>query len=131
MGCRCWPDWCLLRRERYGRPVSGHLVMAGHLRTLLPLPLGEDCVSGFCTLLRSCSRCAVSLHQALMGSALREGEGLADIPERMVLVATELATNAIKYGRPPTVVRLLRSDEKFRPGRRRSRQADRSCPGRS
>ena len=38
---------------------------------------------------------------------------LADIPERMVLVATELATNAIKHGRPPTVVRLLRTHDQF------------------
>ena len=38
---------------------------------------------------------------------------LADIPDRMVLVATELATNAIKHGRPPTTVRLLRTPDEF------------------
>lgn len=38
---------------------------------------------------------------------------LDDIPERMVLVATELATNGIRHGRPPTEVRLLRADSEF------------------
>lgn len=31
----------------------------------------------------------------------------------MVLVATELATNSIKYGIPPTIVRLLGTDDQF------------------
>jgi anti-sigma regulatory factor (Ser/Thr protein kinase) len=38
---------------------------------------------------------------------------LAEIPERMVLVATELATNALKHGLPPTIVRLLRTEGEF------------------
>ncbi|WP_305786752.1 ATP-binding protein [Symbioplanes lichenis] len=38
---------------------------------------------------------------------------LADIPDRMVLVATELATNAIKHGLPPTITRLLRTRDEF------------------
>ncbi|WP_203822410.1 ATP-binding protein [Paractinoplanes ferrugineus] len=38
---------------------------------------------------------------------------LDDIPDRMVLVATELATNAIRHGIPPTVVRLLRTRDEF------------------
>jgi anti-sigma regulatory factor (Ser/Thr protein kinase) len=38
---------------------------------------------------------------------------LADIPERMVLVVTELATNALKHGLPPTIVRLLRTQGEF------------------
>lgn len=33
--------------------------------------------------------------------------------ECMVLVATELATNAIRHGRPPTEIRLMRTDEHF------------------
>lgn len=41
------------------------------------------------------------------------GEPLADVPERMLLVATELATNAIRHGRPPTEVKLLRTDSQF------------------
>lgn len=38
---------------------------------------------------------------------------LDDIPDRMVLVATELATNAIRHGLPPTVVRLLHTADEF------------------
>ncbi|GAA2709906.1 ATP-binding protein [Micromonospora olivasterospora] len=54
-----------------------------------------------------------SLHEALTGHALRAGEQLDDIPERVVLVATELATNALQHGLPPTTVRLLCADDVF------------------
>ncbi|WP_152187504.1 ATP-binding protein [Georgenia satyanarayanai] len=32
--------------------------------------------------------------------------GLGDVPERMILVASELAANALEHGRPPTIVTL-------------------------
>ena len=48
-----------------------------------------------------------SLHQALTGKSLEQGTGLGRIPEKLVLVASELATNALKHGIPPTFVRLL------------------------
>lgn len=56
--------------------------------------------------------------RAALGSALHgpdaAGAGvLGDVPERMVLVATELATNAIRHGLAPTEVRLLRAGEVF------------------
>ncbi|WP_320068107.1 ATP-binding protein [Micromonospora sp. RTGN7] len=54
-----------------------------------------------------------ALHEALTGLALAEGEELDGIPERVVLVATELATNALMHGLPPTTVRLLRDDDVF------------------
>jgi anti-sigma regulatory factor (Ser/Thr protein kinase) len=54
-----------------------------------------------------------ALQQALTGQPLVAGEALQDIPERMVLVATELATNGIVHGRPPTEVRLLRAHDCF------------------
>ncbi|MEV4350468.1 ATP-binding protein [Actinoplanes sp. NPDC049596] len=54
-----------------------------------------------------------NLQQALTGNPLVAGQRLADIPERVVLVATELATNGIKHGRPPTIVRLLCTDDQF------------------
>ena len=54
-----------------------------------------------------------ALHQALTGIVTTAGPALDDRTERMALVATELATNAIKYGRPPTVVQLLLSDTEF------------------
>ncbi|MEV4281498.1 ATP-binding protein [Actinoplanes xinjiangensis] len=50
---------------------------------------------------------------ALNEHTAAQREALADIPDRMVLVATELATNAIRHGRPPTVVRLLRARDQF------------------
>ncbi|MDQ0364356.1 ATP-binding protein [Catenuloplanes indicus] len=38
---------------------------------------------------------------------------LDEVPERVILVATELATNALKHGLPPTTVRLLRAGGRF------------------
>ncbi|MEU4427685.1 ATP-binding protein [Actinoplanes sp. NPDC024001] len=55
----------------------------------------------------------LALQQALSDYTSTAIERLADVPDRMVLVATELATNAIKYGRPPTEVRLLHTDDQF------------------
>ncbi|MGC4804671.1 ATP-binding protein [Micromonospora sp. DT233] len=52
-----------------------------------------------------------SLHEAITGLALGAGEELDGIPERIALVATELATNALMHGLPPTTVRLLRDDD--------------------
>ncbi|MER5702446.1 ATP-binding protein [Micromonospora sp. NPDC002296] len=54
-----------------------------------------------------------SLHEAFTGHAIAEGEELDGIPERVVLVATELATNALLHGLPPTTVRLLRDEDLF------------------
>jgi serine/threonine-protein kinase RsbW len=54
-----------------------------------------------------------ALQEALTGHPLVAGESLGDVPERMVLVATELATNAIVHGRPPTEIRLLRTVDCF------------------
>ena len=38
---------------------------------------------------------------------------LDDFFDRMAVVATELATNALRHGLPPTVVRLLRGDDRL------------------
>ncbi|GLY06007.1 hypothetical protein Acsp01_63860 [Actinoplanes sp. NBRC 101535] len=38
---------------------------------------------------------------------------LGDLADRMAVVATELATNALRHGLPPTVIRLLRVDDRF------------------
>jgi serine/threonine-protein kinase RsbW len=40
--------------------------------------------------------------------AAANGPDLGDVTERMTVVATELATNALRHGLGPTVVRLLR-----------------------
>ena len=54
-----------------------------------------------------------ALRQAISAHASTAISPLADIPERMVLVATELGTNAIRHGRPPTEVRLLHTGDQF------------------
>jgi serine/threonine-protein kinase RsbW len=56
--------------------------------------------------------------RAALSSALHGPEAagmgrLGDVPERMVLVATELATNAIRHGLAPTEVRLMRAGDMF------------------
>jgi hypothetical protein len=47
------------------------------------------------------------LHRMLTGGPLPADRALEATPERVVLVASELATNALRHGLPPTVVRLL------------------------
>lgn len=50
------------------------------------------------------------LDEALRSHELVDREVLDEVSERMVLVATELASNALRHGLPPVVVRLLRAD---------------------
>ncbi|MFH5821457.1 ATP-binding protein [Georgenia sp. AZ-5] len=40
-------------------------------------------------------------------------DGLTGVADKMVLVATELATNAIVHALPPTVVQLLKTEDEF------------------
>ncbi|AGL13667.1 ATP-binding protein [Actinoplanes sp. N902-109] len=54
-----------------------------------------------------------SLHKALTGEVLPHGTPLDEVPEKVVLVATELATNALRHGLPPTTVRLGRNGDRF------------------
>jgi len=54
-----------------------------------------------------------SLQKALTGQPLPDGGTLDEIPEKMAVVATELATNALTHAHPPTVVRLLRTEKSF------------------
>jgi serine/threonine-protein kinase RsbW len=55
----------------------------------------------------------------ILRAALREAvvvvpsEELDDVFDRIAVVATELATNALRHGLPPTVVRLLRQDDRL------------------
>jgi serine/threonine-protein kinase RsbW len=53
------------------------------------------------------------LIEALQNHSSAIGSELGDVPERMIVVATELATNAIRHGIPPTMVRLLHTDTEF------------------
>ncbi|MEV6846627.1 ATP-binding protein [Actinoplanes sp. NPDC051411] len=54
-----------------------------------------------------------SLYAALTGQPMPEGGVLDEIPEKIALVATELATNALTHARPPTQVRLHRTEHVF------------------
>ncbi|WBB80679.1 ATP-binding protein [Micromonospora sp. WMMD882] len=54
-----------------------------------------------------------ALHEAVTGNHLVAGERLDEVPELVVLVATELATNALRHGLPPTIVSLLANDDCF------------------
>ncbi|GAA2496617.1 hypothetical protein Ahu01nite_030270 [Winogradskya humida] len=54
-----------------------------------------------------------ALHEAITGQVLPVGAVLDEIPEKMVLVATELATNALRHGLPPTTTRLGRNGDRF------------------
>jgi serine/threonine-protein kinase RsbW len=49
-----------------------------------------------------------ALQRAVLGHAAAEDR--QDLAERLTIVATELAGNALRHGRPPTVVILQRSD---------------------
>jgi serine/threonine-protein kinase RsbW len=55
----------------------------------------------------------VSLGEALTREKPAGSGDLAEMAERVALVATELATNSLQHGRPPTTVRLLRYDDRF------------------
>ncbi|PFG34254.1 ATP-binding protein [Sanguibacter antarcticus] len=48
-----------------------------------------------------------SLFKELTGDEFRSGSALDDVPEKMVLVVSELATNALRHGKPPTIVTLM------------------------
>ena len=54
-----------------------------------------------------------SLRDALNRHGLVQGEHLDEVPHLVVLVATELASNALRHGRPPTIVTLLATDDRF------------------
>jgi serine/threonine-protein kinase RsbW len=54
-----------------------------------------------------------SLYRAITGREFPKHAQLDDVPEKLVLVATELATNALRHGLPPTIVKLGRADHRF------------------
>ncbi|WFE38191.1 ATP-binding protein [Micromonospora sp. WMMD998] len=54
-----------------------------------------------------------SLRDALNRHGLVQGEDLDEVPHMVLLVATELASNALRHGRPPTIVTLLATDDRF------------------
>jgi serine/threonine-protein kinase RsbW len=55
----------------------------------------------------------LGLRDALPAHGLVEPGDPGEVADRVILVATELASNALRHGTPPAVVRLLRSDGEF------------------
>jgi two-component sensor histidine kinase len=53
------------------------------------------------------------LFEALHGEPMPPDGKLDEIPEKVAIVATELATNALIHGRPPTCVHLRRTEHSF------------------
>jgi serine/threonine-protein kinase RsbW len=51
-----------------------------------------------------------ALRQTLREQPMPDGHVLDNLPERMAIVATELAANAMAHARPPTTVRLFRTE---------------------
>lgn len=48
-----------------------------------------------------------SVFEALTGTEYVSGASLADPSEKLVLVTSELATNALRHGKPPTIVTVM------------------------
>ena len=51
-----------------------------------------------------------ALHRAILARPIPSAVDVTDLTERLMIVATELAGNALRHARPPTVVALLRAD---------------------
>jgi serine/threonine-protein kinase RsbW len=54
-----------------------------------------------------------ALRHALAGQPMPDGGALDNVPERMAIIATELAANAMAHAKPPTTVRLFRTETTF------------------
>jgi len=54
-----------------------------------------------------------ALRRALAGQPIPDGGALDNVPEKMTIIATELAANAIAHAKPPTTVRLFRTETTF------------------
>ncbi len=55
----------------------------------------------------------LGLRETLLAHRLVDPAEPDEAVDRVILVATELASNALRHGTPPAVVRLLRSDGEF------------------
>ncbi len=55
-----------------------------------------------------------TLREEINARAQQRSDRLLDgVAQDLVLVASELATNGIRYGRPPTIVELLQHEDRF------------------
>ncbi|MFI6331843.1 ATP-binding protein [Micromonospora chersina] len=85
----------------------------GQLRTSPPPPQAAELEQWVLRTAEELRELRASLRDALTRHGLVQGEDLDEVPHLVVLVATELATNALRHGRPPTIVTLLATDDCF------------------
>ena len=85
----------------------------GQLRTSPPPPKAAKLQSWLLAAPADLRDLRASLREALSTHGLVQGEELDEIPGLVALVATELASNALRHGLPPTIVTLLANDECF------------------
>jgi serine/threonine-protein kinase RsbW len=85
----------------------------GQLRTSPPPPDAQELHVWILNTSTELRDLRASLNSALVHHGSSPAADMSDIADRMVLVATELATNAIRHGRPPTEVRLLCTPDQF------------------
>src|SRR5919112_3741475 len=92
--------------------AAGHGLTVTSLRSSRPSLWGTEVHTWVLDSPRQLRALRASLHEALTGDAALSGV-LDDVPEKMVLVATELATNELRHGRLPTTVRLHRTNDHY------------------
>ncbi|MBU8858554.1 MULTISPECIES: ATP-binding protein [unclassified Micromonospora] len=85
----------------------------GQLRTSPPPPQATELEQWVLDSPEDLRELRASLRDALNRHGLVQGEDLDEVPHLVVLVATELASNALRHGRPPTIVTLLATDDRF------------------
>lgn len=85
----------------------------GQLRTSPPPPSATELERWVLDTPAGLRDLRASLRDALTRHGLVQGEDLDEVPHLVVLVATELATNALRHGLPPTVVTLLSAEACF------------------
>ena len=95
------------------RPPSGQTAAVSRLRRSLPPSSATELDVWVLTTTTELRALRAALAAAISSDPETAGRPLDDVPERMVLVATELATNAIRHANPPTEVRLSRTAEEF------------------
>ncbi|GAA4573199.1 hypothetical protein GCM10023176_37710 [Micromonospora coerulea] len=85
----------------------------GQLRTSPPPPQATELERWDLRTAAELRALRASLRAALTRYGLAQGEELDEVPGRVVLVATELASNSLRHGIPPTIVTLLAADDCF------------------
>ncbi|MFI5835437.1 ATP-binding protein [Micromonospora sp. NPDC051300] len=85
----------------------------GQLRTSPPPPQATELERWVLDTPEELRDVRASLRDALTRHGLVQGEDLDEVPHMVLLVATELSSNALRHGRPPTIVTLLATDDRF------------------